>query len=47
MMATELSTLLKIHSTMHVKMENVIEFKFYVNKIHLKSSQINQILMCL
>lgn len=36
MMVTELSALLKIHSTMHLKMENVIEFKFYVNKIHLK-----------
>lgn len=36
MMATELSTLVKIHSTMHLKMENVIEFKFYCNKIDLK-----------
>ena len=35
-MATELSTLAKIHSTMHLKMENVIEFKFYCNKIDLK-----------
>lgn len=35
-MATELSTLVKIHSTMHLKMENVIEFKFYCNKIDLK-----------
>lgn len=36
MMVTELSTLVKIHSTMHLKMENVIEFKFYCNKIDLK-----------
>ena len=36
MMATELSTLAKIHSTMHLKMENVTEFKFYCNKIDLK-----------
>ena len=35
-MVTELSTLVKIHSTMHLKMENVIEFKFYCNKIDLK-----------
>ena len=47
MMVTGLSTLIKIHRTLHLKMENVIEFKFDLNKPDLKISQINQVLTCL